>query len=157
MPFKSPFNNAWYDSPQVIVPTHVLNSIVAAQNNFTSIVKDLSAKKTVAEEEGGKSDGEDTPITKKELRRFLQNRREVSDFMWDVDPPFSMTIAAKPYPPGYQPPHFRKFDGTGIAKEHIISFLDDLGIQRLETEGVFKVTDREGLHLVHQVEVKLHQ
>lgn len=103
---------------------------MAAQNNFTSIVKDLSIEKTVVEEEGGKSDVEDTPITKKVLRRFLQNRREVSEFLWDVDPPFSMTIATKPYPPGYQPPHFRKFDGTGSAREHIISFLDKLGIHR---------------------------
>ena len=68
------------------------------------------------------------PSPKKELRRFLQNRREVNDFMWDVDPPFSTTITAKPYPPGYQPPHFRKFDGIGSAREHIISFLDDLGV-----------------------------
>ncbi|KAJ1397464.1 Aspartic peptidase domain superfamily [Sesbania bispinosa] len=34
------------------------------------------------------------------------------------------------YPSRYQPPMFRKFDGTGSAKEHIMSFLDDLRIYR---------------------------
>ena len=64
-PLENPFNNARYDSPQVTVPAHVLNSIVAAQNNLTNMVKDLSTKNMATEEEGRKSDGEDTPITKK--------------------------------------------------------------------------------------------
>ena len=50
--------------------------------------------------------------------------------MWDVDSPFSMSIVAKPYLPGYQPPHFRKFDGPGSAKDHIISFFDNLGVHK---------------------------
>ena len=49
----------------------------------------------------GESDGEDTPITKRKLRHFLQNRKEVSDFMWDMDLPFNVEIMAKPYPSGY--------------------------------------------------------
>ena len=49
-------------------------------------MKDFTAEKIVNKGNREGSDGEDTFITKKELRSFLQNRREVNNFMWDVDP-----------------------------------------------------------------------
>ena len=83
-PLETLLNNARYDSMQVTVPAQVLNSIVTTQNNLTNMVKALSAKKVVTEEKGGKGHDEDTSITKKELRRFVQNRREsvISCGMW---------------------------------------------------------------------------
>ena len=45
------------------------------------MMKDLVAKKAASRTNEGESDGEDTPITKKELRCLLQNRREFSDFI----------------------------------------------------------------------------
>ena len=81
MPLETPFNNVVPNSPQVTVPAHVLNSIVAAQNNLSNMVKDFVVKKSVNRASKGENNGEDTLITKKELRCFLQNRREVSDFM----------------------------------------------------------------------------
>ena len=45
------------------------------------MVKDLVVKKAINGGKGERSDSEDTLITKKELRSFFQNRREVSDFM----------------------------------------------------------------------------
>ena len=68
---ETPFNNALLDSPQVIVPAHVLNDIVVAQNNLSNIAKDLSTKKIMAKEEGEKDNGEDTLITRKGLRHNL--------------------------------------------------------------------------------------
>ena len=65
MPFEMPFNNAMPSSPQVTVPAHVLNSIVAAQNNLSSMIKELTAYKANEGVEKEKSNDEDTPITKK--------------------------------------------------------------------------------------------
>ncbi|KAL4317141.1 hypothetical protein AHAS_Ahas15G0355400 [Arachis hypogaea] len=58
---------------------------------------------------------ENTLITRIELARILKGKGE-----------------------GYQPPTFRKFDGTGSAKEHILSFLDDLGVFRNHQEPKIK-------------------
>ena len=65
-------------------------------------MKNFVAKKTISRIGKERSEGEDIPITKKELRHFLHNRREVNDFMWDVDAPFNVDIMAKPYPTRYQ-------------------------------------------------------
>ena len=103
---ETPYNNAQPDSPQVTVPAHILNSIVVAQNNLSNMVRDLATKKDAAGDLN--EEGEDAVVTKKELKRLLQNRKEMSDFVWELDPPFDENVAAKPYPVGYQPPHFRK-------------------------------------------------
>ena len=87
----------------------------------------MTAKKADKGIEKEKRDDKDTPITKKELKHILQNKKVVSDFLWDLDLPFDAGIIARLYLPGYQLPKFRKFDGTGSAREYIMSFLDDLG------------------------------
>ena len=44
-------------------------------------------------------------------------------------PPYPREIQAKPYPKGYRPPAFRMYNGrSGSAREHVIQFIDDLGI-----------------------------
>lgn len=47
----------------------------------------------------------------------------------DFQPPYLTNIVSKSYPKDYVNPRFRKFDGKKAnAKEHVISFFDDLGI-----------------------------
>ncbi|RYR66978.1 hypothetical protein Ahy_A03g013189 [Arachis hypogaea] len=77
---------------------------------------------------------ENTPVTRRELARILKGKGEASEPTWEIIPPFRHHILAKPYPKGYQPPTFHKFDSTGSAKEHILSFLDDLGVLRNHQE-----------------------
>ena len=101
---ETPFKNAQPNSPQVVVPTHTLNSVVAAQNNLSNIMKGLVAKRIVNGRKGARSDNEDAPITKRELKHFLHNKKEVSDFMWDIDPLVNVEIMAKPYLTRYQHP-----------------------------------------------------
>ncbi|KAJ1387880.1 Retrotransposon gag domain [Sesbania bispinosa] len=103
--------------------------------NLATLVSNLSARMTTergAEKHPGNTKGanDDAPVTQKELRRFLQNKHNPPNAVFDLEPPLTSTIMTTPYPSGYQPPTFRKFDGTGSAKEHIMSFLDDLGIHR---------------------------
>ena len=44
-------------------------------------------------------------------------------------PPYPLEIQSKPYPKGYRPPAFQMYNGrTGNAREHIIQFIDDLGV-----------------------------
>ena len=44
-------------------------------------------------------------------------------------PPYPSQVTSKPYPKDYVKPKFRLFDGKkGSAWEHVISFIDDLGI-----------------------------
>ena len=64
-------------------------------------MKDLVAKRAANGGKGARSDNEEAPITKRELKHFLQNGREVSNFMWDVDPPVNGEIIAKLYPTRY--------------------------------------------------------
>ncbi|RYR13135.1 hypothetical protein Ahy_B04g070286 [Arachis hypogaea] len=77
---------------------------------------------------------ENTLVTRRELARILKGKGEASELTWEISPPFGHHILAKPYPKGYQPPTFRKFDGTGSAKEHILSFLDNLRVFRNHQE-----------------------
>ena len=47
----------------------------------------------------------------------------------DFQPPYPASILSKPYPKDYTNPRFKKFDGKkGNAREHVIGFLDDLGV-----------------------------
>ncbi|XP_057756012.1 uncharacterized protein LOC130975208 [Arachis stenosperma] len=75
-----------------------------------------------------------TPVTRRELARILKGKEEASEPTWEISPPFEHHILAKSYSKGYQPPTFRNFDGNGSAKEHILSFLDDLGVFRNHQE-----------------------
>ncbi|KAJ1397145.1 hypothetical protein SESBI_32051 [Sesbania bispinosa] len=61
---------------------------------------------------------------------MLRQERDNPDALLDLEPPLTEEVLAAPYPAGYQPPSFRKFDGTGSAREHLMCFLDDLGVHR---------------------------
>ena len=69
-------------------------------------------------------------VTKEELMGLLNDRsttEAVNGFAFQ--PPYPREIQAKPYPRGYHPPAFRMYNGrTGNAREHIIQFIDDLGV-----------------------------
>ncbi|KAJ1397782.1 hypothetical protein SESBI_31574 [Sesbania bispinosa] len=120
---------------QLLVPATVLNNIMVGQQNLANIVTDLSlivnAQKAAGFENTTRADKEvdgDAPVTQRELRQLLQRRRSPPNIVLDLEPPLANDVITAPYPCGYQPPVFRKFDGTGSAKEHIMSFLDDLDV-----------------------------
>lgn len=58
--------------------------------------------------------------------------------MWDIDPSFDIGMMAEPYSPTYQPPLFKKFDGTRSTREHVITFLENLGINRGDKDSRLK-------------------
>ncbi|KAF7826492.1 reverse transcriptase [Senna tora] len=73
-------------------------------------------------------------VTKEDLMKFMDMKRQV---VLDIDfrPPYPQWISMKPYHKGYKPVEFRKFDGqTGHAKEHVMCFIDDLGIYGQDKE-----------------------
>ncbi|KAJ1412755.1 hypothetical protein SESBI_20189 [Sesbania bispinosa] len=122
---------------QLTISASLLNSIMTSQQNLANMVSDLSAQVTTGKEaekqkrpEGATEPGDDALITQKELRQLLQNKHDPQNAVFDLEPPLTNAIMTTPYPNGYQPPTFRKFDRTSSAKEHLMSFLDDLGIHR---------------------------
>ncbi|KAF7839558.1 reverse transcriptase [Senna tora] len=73
-------------------------------------------------------------VTREDLMKFMEMKRQA---VLDIDfrPPYPQWISMKPYPKGYKPAEFRKFDGqTGHAKEHVMCFIDDLGIYGQDKE-----------------------
>ena len=62
--------------------------------------------------------------------RMLESHKEKQIAAFDLDPSYPMEIARRPYPLGYHVPTFRMFDLSGSAKEHLMSFVDDLGVHR---------------------------
>ncbi|KAJ1438986.1 hypothetical protein SESBI_02761 [Sesbania bispinosa] len=128
--------NTGGDTP-LVVSAFVLNSILAEQQNLANIVTHLSTIVYSRKESGtrgqvgaAKEVGDDALVTQKELRQLLQNKHSPPSTIFNLEPPLADTVTMVPYPSGYQPPTFRKFDGTGSAKEPIMSFLDYLGIYR---------------------------
>ncbi|KAJ1399321.1 Retrotransposon gag domain [Sesbania bispinosa] len=83
---------------QTVIPTTVLNNPIMSQQNLTSLVSSLSAQVKAG-----------SAAPRGEHMRTLN-------------------VLMAPYPSGYQPPTFRKFDGTESTREHLMSFLDDLGV-----------------------------
>ena len=73
-------------------------------------------------------------MTQEDVMKLLQTQRDERPSTFDLEPPYPGAIARKPYPMGYQTPAFRKFDGSGSAREHLVSFVDDLGIYRENKE-----------------------
>ena len=56
---------------------------------------------------------------------MLETCKDKQPNAFDLDPQ---------YPLGYQAPIFRKFNGSGSAREHLMSFVDDLGVHRENRE-----------------------
>ncbi|KAJ1382881.1 Aspartic peptidase domain superfamily [Sesbania bispinosa] len=98
---------------QLLVPAAVLNNILAGQRNLANMVTGLSLIVNAQRAAGVEKTMHSPPNT-----------------ILDLEPPLANAVITAPYPNGYQPPTFRKFDETRSAKEHIMSFLDDLGIYR---------------------------
>ncbi|KAJ1388292.1 Aspartic peptidase domain superfamily [Sesbania bispinosa] len=128
--------NAGGDTPPV-VSASVLNSILIGQQSLANMVTNLSTIVHSQKESGAKGQieaakevGDDSPVTYKELRQLLQNKHSPPSTIFDLEPPLADAVTMVPYLSGYQPPTFRKFDGTESLKEHIMSFLNDLGIYR---------------------------
>ncbi|KAF7138338.1 hypothetical protein RHSIM_Rhsim07G0161100 [Rhododendron simsii] len=72
-----------------------------------------------------------TPVTMEQLRALIQSEKKSLPFASDADlcPLYRTTVASMPYPEGYMVPKFIRFDGRkGNAKEHVIRFVDSLGI-----------------------------
>ncbi|KAJ1408497.1 Ribonuclease H domain [Sesbania bispinosa] len=61
---------------------------------------------------------------------LLQAERGGTNMLFELEPPLTEEVLSTPYPVGYQSPSFRKFDGTSSAWEHLMCFLDDLGVHR---------------------------
>ncbi|KAJ1377126.1 Ribonuclease H domain [Sesbania bispinosa] len=124
------------DTP-IVVTTSMLNSILAGQQSLVEMVADLSSlvsSKRSNEEavrmRNTREAADDALVTQRDLKQLLQNKLSPPNTIFDLEPPLSEAVMMIPYPQGYQPPTFRKFDGTGSAREHIMSFLDDLGVYR---------------------------
>ncbi|KAJ1396106.1 Aspartic peptidase domain superfamily [Sesbania bispinosa] len=112
--------NARGDTPLVVSAT-VLNSIFVGQQSLANMVTDLS---TIVHSQR-KDRTEDQINAAKEV-----SKHNPPSAIFDLEPPLADIVTTIPYHGGYQPPTFRKFDGMGSVKEHIMSFLDDLGIHR---------------------------
>ncbi|KAG5523151.1 hypothetical protein RHGRI_035089 [Rhododendron griersonianum] len=72
-----------------------------------------------------------TPITLEQVRALIQSEKQPLAFTPDADlcPPYPIAVANMPYPEGYTVPKFIRFDGRkGNAKEHVIRFVDSLGV-----------------------------
>ncbi|KAJ1387522.1 Retrotransposon gag domain [Sesbania bispinosa] len=128
-------------TPQTIIPTTVLNNHIMSQQNLTNLVSSLSAQvkaggTTPRSEDARTTNGgvkevnDDSQVTKGDLRRMLRVSHSPPMALFDLEPPLTNEVLMASYPNGYQPPTFRKFDGTGSAREHLMSFLDDLGVHR---------------------------
>ncbi|KAJ1409568.1 S-locus glycoprotein domain [Sesbania bispinosa] len=94
------------NAAHTIIPITVLNNIIMNQQSLANLVADP------------------------ELRRMLHEKCRSSDALFNLEPPLKEEILVAPYPTGYQPLSFRKFNGTGSALEHLMCFLDDLGVRR---------------------------
>ncbi|KAJ1378169.1 hypothetical protein SESBI_48113 [Sesbania bispinosa] len=103
------------NDPQAVIPMDVLNNLIASQQSLVSLVTEHQ---------------DDAPVTQGELRRLLQAGKNSPIMTFDLEPPLAEEILAIPYPAGYQPPSFRKFDGASSAREHLMCFLHDLGMHR---------------------------
>ena len=82
------------------------------------------------------SSGNENFITKGELISLLKAEKErLLATSIDFCAPYPVEIAIKPYPWKYVSPVFRKYnEKIGNAKEHIVQFIDDLGIHAHDPE-----------------------
>ncbi|KAJ1377398.1 Retrotransposon gag domain [Sesbania bispinosa] len=128
-------------APYVVIPAIVLQNLMASQESLAHLVSDLRTQVKGDEGVAGKDSNrkhwatpttqhDDAPVTQAELRKLLQAERGSPTTLFELEPPLTDEVLATPYPLGYQAPSFRKFDGTGSAREHLMCFLEDLGIYR---------------------------
>ncbi|KAH7841340.1 hypothetical protein Vadar_028577 [Vaccinium darrowii] len=80
----------------------------------------------------GENAGPQVVVTLAEVQALLQREKTKTTFpslpSLDIQPPYPMAILQMPYPEGYTPPKFTKFDGKeGNAQEHVVRFIETLG------------------------------
>ncbi|KAJ1423041.1 Ribonuclease H domain [Sesbania bispinosa] len=135
------FGSEGKGTPHAVVLTAILQSILASQENLANLVSDLRTQVkgdegVTKKDSGGKqaatlvTTSDDAPVIQAELHRLLQAERGSPNTLFELEPSLTEEVLAKPYPAGYQPPSFRKFDGIGSSREHLLYFLDDLGVHR---------------------------
>ncbi|OMO94091.1 reverse transcriptase [Corchorus capsularis] len=73
-------------------------------------------------------------VTKEELEKIFQ-KKNVASSEFDLKLPYSKRVATKPYPKDYVSPKFKQFDGkSGDAKEHVMKFVETLGVAGLDDD-----------------------
>ncbi|MED6138766.1 hypothetical protein PIB30_077613 [Stylosanthes scabra] len=111
----------------ITIPAHVYNDMMDNQARMQTwitemMTKDQTRYKTPSPppsmNQEGMEEDKNTLITRGELACILKGKGELTEPAWEINLPFGYHLLAKLYPKGYQPPVFRKFDGTGSAKEH---------------------------------------
>lgn len=65
---------------------------------------------------------------------MLETHKDKQHNAFDLDPHYPPEITRRPYPLRYQVSTFRKFDGSGSAREHLMSFVDNLRVHRENRE-----------------------
>ncbi|KAJ1418164.1 Retrotransposon gag domain [Sesbania bispinosa] len=90
----------------------VLTSIIANQESLANLVSDLRTQVRANDDNTKKGD------------------RGSPNALFELEPPLTEEVQVIPYPTSYHPPSFKKFDGTGSVREHLMCFLDDLGVHR---------------------------
>ncbi|KAJ1397727.1 hypothetical protein SESBI_31662 [Sesbania bispinosa] len=143
--FETPEVTVTKNDAQAMILVDVLNNLIASQQSLVNLVTGLKTQ-TKEEEvsheeqrvqkhiEHSLGPQDDAPVTQGELRRLLQVGKNSPSLTFDLEPPLIEEILVIPYPVGYQSPSFRKFDGTGSAREHLMCFMDDLGVHRNNKE-----------------------
>ncbi|KAK7244906.1 hypothetical protein RIF29_39735 [Crotalaria pallida] len=134
----TPLTNLEVGSPHVTIPASVLASLLDNQNNLTKMVAEMQSQVARKEGRGEMAHShlethpprmeENALVTQAQVRRMLEAHHGGSKQVIDIRPPFSAEVMMCSFPMRYVPLAFRKFDGTGSAREHIMTFLDDLGI-----------------------------
>ncbi|OMO98613.1 reverse transcriptase [Corchorus capsularis] len=73
-------------------------------------------------------------VTKEQLEKIFQ-KKNVASSEFDLKLPYSKRVAMKPYPKDYVSPKFKQFDGkSGDAKEHVMKFVETLGVAGLDDD-----------------------
>ncbi|KAJ1417475.1 Retrotransposon, unclassified-like protein [Sesbania bispinosa] len=146
-----------------MIPVDVLNSIMASQQSLANLVVDLKSQAKEGENHRPQNHSEispkchdDTLVTQGELRRLLQAGKEVSiTSSFDLEPPLVEEVLAIPYPVGYQPPSFKKFDGTASV-ELITTFAELMRkgayvVEAIKRQGK-RPKDAEGAYDIYALE-----
>ncbi|OMO94501.1 Ribosomal protein L46 [Corchorus capsularis] len=97
---------------------------------FIDLVNQTPTKNTVT------SAIESSYVTKEQLQRVLEQKNKTLSFSeFDLKLPYAASIAAKHYPKDYTSPKFKLFDGkTGDAREHVMKFVETLGVAGLDDD-----------------------
>ncbi|MBA0561312.1 hypothetical protein Golob_018155 [Gossypium lobatum] len=79
-------------------------------------------------------------VTKGKLQRLLvEKNKSLRFFEFDLNLPYLVRVAAKPYPKDYTSPKFMKFiEKISDAHEHVEKFVETLGVTELDDNLMLK-------------------